>query len=59
MSNRIDLENRVAVVAGAARGMKRFAAPSEIAALVVWLCSEDCSYTTGATFDAAGGRTNY
>ena len=49
MSNRIDLENRVAVVT----------APSEIAALVVWLCSEDCSYTTGATFDAAGGRTNY
>lgn len=39
--------------------MQRFAEPGEIAALVVWLCSDECTFTTGATFDAAGGRTFY
>jgi 3-oxoacyl-[acyl-carrier protein] reductase len=28
----------------------------EIAALVAWLCSEDCSYSTGGVFDLSGGR---
>jgi len=32
---------------------------SEIAALVAWLCSEDCSFSTGAVFDASGGRATY
>ena len=27
----------------------------EIAAMVSWLCTEDCSFTTGATFDLSGG----
>lgn len=32
---------------------------AEIAALVAWMASEECSYTTGFTFDASGGRATY
>lgn len=31
----------------------------EIAALVSWLCSADCSFSTGAVFDISGGRATY
>ena len=31
----------------------------EVAALVAWLCSEDCSFTTGGVFDISGGRATY
>ena len=31
----------------------------EIASLVGWLASEDCSFSTGATFDISGGRATY
>jgi len=31
----------------------------EVAAMVAWLCSEECSFTTGATFDITGGRATY
>lgn len=31
----------------------------EVAALVAWLCSEECSFTTGAVFDLSGGRATY
>jgi 3-oxoacyl-[acyl-carrier protein] reductase len=37
----------------------RFGAPDEIAALVTWLCTEDCSFSTGAVFDLSGGRATY
>ena len=30
-----------------------------VAALVAWLCSEDCSFTTGGVFDLSGGRATY
>jgi 3-oxoacyl-[acyl-carrier protein] reductase len=39
--------------------MKRFGLVSEIAALVTWLCSEECSFSTGAVFDISGGRATY
>jgi NAD(P)-dependent dehydrogenase (short-subunit alcohol dehydrogenase family) len=39
--------------------MNRFAKPKEIAALICWLASEDCSFSTGAVFDASGGRATY
>jgi 2-dehydro-3-deoxy-L-rhamnonate dehydrogenase (NAD+) len=39
--------------------MNRFAKPTEIAALICWLSSEDCSFSTGAVFDASGGRATY
>ncbi|MEP7062673.1 MAG: SDR family NAD(P)-dependent oxidoreductase [Betaproteobacteria bacterium] len=39
--------------------MGRFGNVDEIAALVCWLCSEDCSFSTGAVFDLSGGRATY
>ena len=39
--------------------MNRFVEVHEIAALVAWLSSEDCSFSTGATFDISGGRATY
>jgi 2-dehydro-3-deoxy-L-rhamnonate dehydrogenase (NAD+) len=39
--------------------MGRLGEPEEIAALVTWLCTEDCSFSTGAVFDLSGGRTTY
>jgi 3-oxoacyl-[acyl-carrier protein] reductase len=39
--------------------MERFGQVEEIAALVAWLASEDCSFSTGATFDISGGRATY
>lgn len=37
----------------------RFGTVEEIAALVCWLASEECSFTTGAAFDISGGRATY
>jgi 3-oxoacyl-[acyl-carrier protein] reductase len=39
--------------------MGRFGEVQEIAALVAWLCTEDCSFSTGAVFDLSGGRAVY
>jgi len=39
--------------------MERFVAVEEIAALVAWLASEDCAFSTGAVFDISGGRATY
>ncbi|MCA1963722.1 MAG: SDR family oxidoreductase [Prosthecobacter sp.] len=39
--------------------MGRFGRKEEAAALVAWLCSEDCSFTTGSVFDLSGGRATY
>jgi 3-oxoacyl-[acyl-carrier protein] reductase len=39
--------------------MGRFGEVGEIAALVAWLCTEDCSFSTGAVFDLSGGRAVY
>jgi 3-oxoacyl-[acyl-carrier protein] reductase len=39
--------------------MGRFGAPEEIAAMVGWLCTEECSFSTGAVFDLSGGRSTY
>ena len=39
--------------------MNRFGTPDEIAALATWLCTEDCSFSTGAAFDLSGGRSTY
>jgi NAD(P)-dependent dehydrogenase (short-subunit alcohol dehydrogenase family) len=39
--------------------MGRFVTVDEIAALVCWLASEECSFSTGAVFDISGGRATY
>ena len=39
--------------------MNRFGEPEEIAAMVAWLCTEECSFSTGAVFDLSGGRATY
>src|SRR6202020_113345 len=39
--------------------MGRFGETAEIAALVAWLASEECSFSTGAVFDLSGGRSTY
>jgi len=39
--------------------MGRFGQKEEAAALVAWLCSQDCSFSTGAVFDLSGGRATY
>ena len=39
--------------------MGRFGEPGEVAAMVAWLCSEECSFSTGAVFDLSGGRSTY
>ncbi|MEY4710813.1 MAG: hypothetical protein RIS88_263 [Pseudomonadota bacterium] len=39
--------------------MGRFGQPEEIAAMVAWLCTEECSFSTGAVFDLSGGRSTY
>ncbi|MGI9524247.1 MAG: SDR family NAD(P)-dependent oxidoreductase [Hyphomicrobiaceae bacterium] len=38
---------------------QRFVRVEELAALVAWMASEDCSFTTGAVFDISGGRATY
>jgi 2-dehydro-3-deoxy-L-rhamnonate dehydrogenase (NAD+) len=39
--------------------MNRFVAVEELAAMIAWLASEDCSFSTGAVFDISGGRAVY
>ena len=39
--------------------MGRFVKVEEIAALVCWLASDECSFSTGAVFDISGGRATY
>jgi 2-dehydro-3-deoxy-L-rhamnonate dehydrogenase (NAD+) len=44
--------------AAAARSpMQRIGRPDEVAAMAAWLCSDECSYSTGAVFDISGGRS--
>ena len=39
--------------------MGRFGRKEELAAMVAWLASPDCSFSTGAVFDLSGGRATY
>jgi NAD(P)-dependent dehydrogenase (short-subunit alcohol dehydrogenase family) len=39
--------------------MGRLGEVEEVAALICWLASEECTFSTAATFDISGGRTTY
>ncbi|HKB26677.1 MAG TPA: SDR family NAD(P)-dependent oxidoreductase [Methylomirabilota bacterium] len=39
--------------------MGRIGRPEEVAALVAWLVSDECSFSTGAVYDISGGRATY
>lgn len=39
--------------------LSRFGLVTEVANLVAWLASADCSFSTGAVFDVSGGRATY
>lgn len=39
--------------------MGRFVEVEEIAAMIAWLLSAECSFSTGAVFDLSGGRATY
>jgi NAD(P)-dependent dehydrogenase (short-subunit alcohol dehydrogenase family) len=39
--------------------MERFGNADEAAALICWLASRECSFSTGAVFDLSGGRATY
>lgn len=39
--------------------MGRMGTAAEVAALICWLASEECSFSTGATYDISGGRAVY
>ncbi|WP_404935215.1 SDR family NAD(P)-dependent oxidoreductase [Nitratireductor sp. L15S-10] len=39
--------------------LERFLEPGEAAAMIAWLASEECSFTTGGVFDISGGRAVY
>lgn len=39
--------------------MNRFLEVGEAAAMIAWLATEDCAFSTGAVFDLSGGRATY
>jgi len=39
--------------------MGRLGLPTEVSALVSWLVSDECSFSTGAVYDISGGRATY
>jgi 3-oxoacyl-[acyl-carrier protein] reductase len=39
--------------------MKRLIEPSEVADLILWMCSGSCTINTGGVFDLSGGRATY
>ncbi len=39
--------------------MGRFGQPEEVAALVSWLASDECTFSTGHAYDISGGRATY
>jgi NAD(P)-dependent dehydrogenase (short-subunit alcohol dehydrogenase family) len=57
MAQELTAERRADIVSRIPLG--RFVDVDEIARLVMFLCSDDCSFSTGAVFDLSGGRATY
>jgi len=54
-----DLGNETVDAMISASPLQRLGDPEEVAALVLWLCSEASSFSSGAVFDVSGGRARY
>ena len=54
-----DLGNETVDAMISASPLRRLGDPREVAALVVWLCSDASAFNTGAIFDMSGGRARY
>jgi NAD(P)-dependent dehydrogenase (short-subunit alcohol dehydrogenase family) len=57
MFDEIDAERRSDILARIPMG--RFCTADEVASMVAWLSSAECSFSTGAVFDLSGGRASY
>jgi 2-dehydro-3-deoxy-L-rhamnonate dehydrogenase (NAD+) len=57
MLHKMTAEQRAFVLSKIPLG--RAGRPDEVAAMVAWLATEECSFATGATFDLSGGRATY
>jgi 3-oxoacyl-[acyl-carrier protein] reductase len=57
MFEQIDKKRRDGILARIPMG--RFCSPEEVAAMIAWICSPECSFSTGAVFDISGGRATY
>jgi 3-oxoacyl-[acyl-carrier protein] reductase len=57
MNEQMTPEAYAAVVAKIPLG--RPGQPAEVAAMIAWLASDECSFSTGACFDLSGGRATY
>lgn len=57
MASALTPERRAEIVGRIPMG--RFVEVDEIAAMVAWLGSDDCTFSTGAVFDLSGGRATY
>ncbi|MBN9457304.1 MAG: SDR family oxidoreductase [Bosea sp. (in: a-proteobacteria)] len=57
MNQQMTPEAYAAVVAKIPLG--RPGQPEEVAAMIAWLASDECSFSTGACFDLSGGRATY
>jgi NAD(P)-dependent dehydrogenase (short-subunit alcohol dehydrogenase family) len=57
MAREITAERRADIIGRIPLG--RFVELDEIARMVAWLVSDDCSFSTGATFDLSGGRATF
>lgn len=53
------LGNHVVDAMISASPLSRLGRPEEVAALALWLCSEEAGFNTGAVFDISGGRARY
>jgi 2-dehydro-3-deoxy-L-rhamnonate dehydrogenase (NAD+) len=54
-----DLGNETVDAMITASPLRRLGDPKEVAALVLWLCSDASAFNTGAVFDMSGGRARY
>lgn len=57
MAKEISAERRAEIMARIPMG--RFVEVGEVARMVLWLSSDDCSFSTGGIFDLSGGRASY